>query len=65
MTDEERVTMLFATAGITPNASELAFFVSTYPMVRLLADMLYTVDAAKYEAPGLVFDPAPQFADWG
>lgn len=59
MTDVEKVTMLFAGAGITPSSEELDFFVNTYPMMRMLADMLYTVDAAKDEVPGLVFDPAP------
>ena len=59
MTDGEKVTMLFAAAGITPSPEELEFFVNTHPMMRMLADMLYTVDAAKDEVPGLVFDPAP------
>ncbi|HVV35406.1 MAG TPA: hypothetical protein VHC63_02300 [Acidimicrobiales bacterium] len=59
MTDEEKVSVLFAAAGISPHAEELTFFANAYPMMRMMADMLYTVDAAKDESPGLVFEPAP------
>ena len=58
MTDVDKVTMLFGAAGITPSADELAFFGGAYPMMRMMADMLFAVDADDAE-PGLVFDPAP------
>ena len=59
MTDVDKVTMLFATAGVTPSPDELTFFTNTYPVVRMMADMLYTVDAATDEEPGLVFNADP------
>ena len=61
MNDEDKVTMLLATAGLSPQGEELAFFVNTYPIVRMMADMLFSVEAANEESPGLVFDPAPRF----
>lgn len=38
---------------------------AVYPVLRAMADALYTVDAARYESPATRFDPAPAFVDWG
>lgn len=65
MTDESTVKTLFDAAGLSPTEDEMTYFVTTYPLLRGMADMLYTVDAARYDDPCLNFDPAPEFADWG
>ena len=63
MSDEATVKTLFAAAGIDA-ADDLAFIVGTYPILQALVGVLYSVEAARYESPGLVFDPDPRFLAW-
>ena len=64
MNDEQIVTTLLAAAGLSPSPEETATFVAAYPMVKMLVDMLYAVDAARYENMCLTFHAEPVFADW-
>lgn len=54
-----------ATAGITPTEEEIEALVAGFPRFRAMADLLHAVPAARYESPGLHFNPTPVFAEWG
>ena len=47
MSDEQIVTALLSAAGLSPSPEETATFVEMYPMVKMMVDMLYAVDAAR------------------
>jgi|GEM_PF-4423864 len=64
-TSEVAVRAALAAAGVTPSEAEIEGLVAGYDRVRSLADLLHAVPAARYESPGLHFDPTPVFADWG
>lgn len=52
-------------AGITPSEEEIEALVAGYGRVRGMVDLLHAVPAARYESPGLHFNPTPVFAEWG
>jgi hypothetical protein len=54
-----------ASAGVTPSEEEVAYVVAGYPRVRAMIELLHAVPDARYESPGLHFDPTPTFAEWG
>jgi hypothetical protein len=64
-TDEVTVRAMLAAAGIPATEEEIITFVEDYPRLRGMVDMLHAVPEARYEAPGLLFDPTPTFAEWG
>jgi hypothetical protein len=55
---------LLAAAGIRPTPKERAGLIATYPSHRQAIDSLYAIDEVRYEAPGTIFDAAPEFTDW-
>lgn len=61
---ESRVRTLLAAAGLSPGEEELAVLVAQYPMHLEGVQLLHNLPDARYEAPGLVFDALPRFADW-
>ncbi len=62
--DTTTVAQLLAAAGFAPPAVEVAELAADYAMIRQMVAVLYTVDAARYEDPAVVFDPDPRFVDW-
>jgi hypothetical protein len=64
VSDEQIVSALLSAAGLSPSPEETATFVEMYPMVKMMVDMLYAVDAARYENMCLTFAAEPVFADW-
>jgi hypothetical protein len=64
-TDEATVRTLLTAAGISASESEIRSFTEDYPRVRGMVELLHAVPEARYEAPGLLFDPTPTFAEWG
>jgi len=64
-TDEATVRTLLAAAGIPATEDEILKFTEDYPRLRGMVDLLHAVPEARYEAPGLLFDPTPTFAEWG
>jgi hypothetical protein len=64
-TDEATVRTLLAAAGIPASEEEILTFAEDYPRLRGMAELLHAVPEARYEAPGLLFDPTPTFAEWG
>jgi hypothetical protein len=64
-TDEATVRAMLAAAGIPATEEEIITFVEDYPRLRGMVAMLHAVPEARYEAPGLLFDPTPTFAEWG
>ena len=61
MTDEQHVEVLLAVAGITPDPHEMAALLGNYQVVRMMAEMVHGVEAARYEVPALGFDAQPRF----
>ena len=53
-----------ASAGFNPPQPEIAELEQEYLIVRQMVQLLYTVEAARYEHPCVGFDPAPNFVDW-
>jgi hypothetical protein len=65
MSDTEMtVRTLLATAGLSPSEEEIAALVGVYPRHKAGIESLYAIPAVRYEAPALVFNPTPVFADW-
>jgi hypothetical protein len=64
MNDRDTVRTLLGAAGLEADADELAKLTEIYPAVRSMVESLYALEATRYEAPALVFDAAPTFADW-
>ncbi len=64
-TDEATVRTLLAAAGIPASDEEILTFTEDYPRLRGMVELLHAVPEARYEAPGLLFDPTPTFAEWG
>ena len=63
---EDLVRSQFATIGIEPSEEELKQFAASYPAIRRMADLLHAVGEARYESPGLHFNPTPRSAPaWG
>ncbi len=58
------VRMLLDVAGLAPSEEEIAALVASYPEQRERVDALYAVEAARYESPALVYDPAAPVVDW-
>lgn len=58
------VRSLLEAAGFDPPAEEVAGLVEDYARIQPTIAALYAVEATRYEAPGLVFDPESRFADW-
>jgi hypothetical protein len=58
------VSALLVRAGLVLSSAELAILIDHYPTFKERMNSLYTIPGARYEVPGLVFDPAPNFADW-
>ena len=52
-------------AGLAPSDEEVGVLSNAYLMLRAAIEALYKVPEARNEAPGLVFDAAPGFDDWG
>jgi hypothetical protein len=64
-TDWATVRTLLAMVGISASEAEILTFAEDYSEVRGMVELLYAVPEARYEAPGLRFDPAQIVADWG
>jgi hypothetical protein len=63
--DEATVRTLLAVAGIPATEEAILAFAQDYPRLRGMVELLHAVPEARYEAPGLLFDPTPTFAEWG
>jgi hypothetical protein len=61
---ENTVTVMLAAGGLAPNAEERAVIIGAYPMLKAAVESLYVMPGVRYEAPGVVFDADPVFADW-
>jgi hypothetical protein len=58
------VAVLLAGAGLSPSAEEFEILANAYPQHKEGIESLYAIADVRYEAPGLIFDPVPVFADW-
>lgn len=58
------VRALLDAAGLAPSDEEVAELEREYLIVRQMVALLYSADTTRYESPGLIFDPDPQFAEW-
>jgi hypothetical protein len=63
--DRAHVERLMAGSGLSPSAEELGRLAKAYLMLQAASEALYAVPEARYEVPGLVFDAAPAFDEWG
>jgi hypothetical protein len=55
---------LLAAEEIPADDAEVERLVAAYREQKKLSELLFAVVEARYEAPALVFDPAPEFAHW-
>jgi hypothetical protein len=62
--DEATVRILLAAAGLEPSPDEFRTLVEAYATYKEGIESLYKIPEARYESPGLIFDPDPVFADW-
>jgi hypothetical protein len=62
---EATVRTLMAVAGLPATEAEILTFAEDYLELRGMVELLYAVPEARYEAPGLRFDPTQIVADWG
>jgi hypothetical protein len=58
------LTVLLAGAGLEPSSEEFQILLDAYPLHKQGIESLYAIVEARYEAPALVFDPKPVFAEW-
>jgi hypothetical protein len=58
------VSVLLAAAGLEPSPAEFQILLDAYPLHKRGIESLYAIPEARYEAPALIFDPTPVFADW-
>jgi len=65
-TEDTQLTVqtLLAIAGLNPSSDEVATLVDAYPTFKAGIESLYAIPEVRYEAPALIFDPTPVFADW-
>jgi hypothetical protein len=61
---ETIIRLRLAETKLPARDDEIADLVAAYPQHRAMIDLLYSVPEAKYEAPALLFNPLPVFADW-
>jgi hypothetical protein len=61
---ESTVQAFLAAAGLPADPDEVTFLVGQYQIHKAAIESLYAIPAARYEAPALIFDPTPTFADW-
>lgn len=64
MDDATTVRALLDTAGFDLPDEDFRALVQGYPQVRRMARLLFGVEEARYEAPALVFEAAPDVSDW-
>jgi hypothetical protein len=64
MDDTTTVQCLIDAAHFSPSELEMAELTAAYPVVAGMVAALYSVEAARYEAPALHFNPDPVFVDW-
>jgi len=64
MDDATTVRALLDAAQLRPPPEDVEALVREYPIVRGMADFLFTVEDARYESPALRFEPEPRVADW-
>ena len=64
MDDATSVRALLDAAGLNPPARDVDALVREYPIVRGMADFLFSVDEARYESPAQRFEPEPRVVDW-
>jgi hypothetical protein len=60
----EVVRTLLGEAGLPASPEEIERLAASYVELRAGIESLYAVDEAKYESPGLHFNPDPTYADW-
>jgi hypothetical protein len=58
------VRTLLGEAGLPASPEEVERLAASYVELRAGIESLYAVAEAKYESPGLHFDPDPTHADW-
>jgi hypothetical protein len=58
------LSVLLNAAGLVPSEAEFQILLDAYPLHKEGIESLYAIPEARYEAPALVFDPTPVFADW-
>jgi hypothetical protein len=63
--NEVLVRAQLAAAGIPASEEEIGLMVAGYDRVKGMIELLHAVPAARYELPGLHFDPTPTYAEWG
>jgi hypothetical protein len=63
--DEATVRALLAAAAIPASEEEILAFAGDYPRLKGMVELLHAVPEARYESPGLHFNPTPKFAEWG
>jgi hypothetical protein len=56
--------VLLGRAGLRPSPEEFKILLDAYPLHKEGIESLYAIEDVRYEAPALVFDPTPVFADW-
>jgi hypothetical protein len=55
---------LLAEAGIAADEDEIEYFIAAYAEQQEISNLLFAVEEARYESPGLSFTAVPTFADW-
>jgi hypothetical protein len=63
--DAALVKMLLAKAGVPASEEEIKLVTSQYVRLKGMIDVLYAVEEARYESPGLHFTATPTYAEWG
>lgn len=58
------VTKLLRLAGLTPSDEEAAALAAAFNDQQRRIDAMWAVPETRYEAPAVVFDPDPSFANW-
>ena len=59
MGDGTEVRGLLGAAGFAPPEEDIAILEYTYPMIRQMVALLYSVDEARDETPAVQFTPLP------
>ena len=59
------VKMLLASAGVPATDEEIDLVITQYGRLKVMIDVLYAVEEARYESPALHFSATPTYAEWG
>ena len=64
MENEALVRALLSEAGLPASEEEIQTLVLDYPRLKSGIEAMYSLEATRYETPALMFQAAPELADW-